>query len=187
MEPGVVPATVRATGAIASAALGRYRPAGVARIGSPEDRAQAYRRFLNAIAYVGDTQVSYFYAFGERESASRASLLRRPYLLAVERLAWRRYCEAQYEVHGALLGVRLCASAPVLAAAEEAVKAIPRPWNLETRELLPEEEYLKSHDRAGAARTKFLEEARHDLAYNPKPWQFLRKRRERKHRKASGS
>ncbi|MCG0284545.1 hypothetical protein [Streptomyces sp. PSAA01] len=37
-----------ATGTVTSALIGRYRPTGVPRLGSKEDRAEAYRRLLDA-------------------------------------------------------------------------------------------------------------------------------------------
>ncbi|MEU1123693.1 hypothetical protein ABZ371_08930 [Streptomyces sp. NPDC005899] len=39
---GVAAAGIRATGSVASALIGRYRPTGIPRLGSKEDRAQAY-------------------------------------------------------------------------------------------------------------------------------------------------
>lgn len=182
MDP-VVPAAVRATGSVTAAALGRYRPVGVARIGSPEDRAQAYRRLLDALAHVTNTQIIYFYTARDFRYEQRRRVVRRAYFYAAHRAAWHRYSDAQHEVHAAMLGVRLCAPAPVLAAAEAAVDGIPRPYDRKTFAPLDPEEFLTTHDHALDLRVAFLEEARRDLAYNPKPWQFLRKRRERKHRR----
>lgn len=182
MEP-LVPTAVRAASTVTRAALSRYRPAGVARVGSAEDRAQSYRRFLDAVAHVLDTQILYFYRRRDVEAA-RGRLWRRTPLRLVELRdeAWRNYGLAQHEVHAALLGMRLCAPVPVLAAAEDLVAAVPRFYQTGTRVTLTEEEFLAAHDDCTEAKAAYLEAARHDLAYNPRFWQLLRKWRERKHR-----
>jgi hypothetical protein len=66
----------------------------------------------------------------------------------------------------------------VLASAEELVESIPRFYRTGTRRTVPEDEYLAAHDLCTAAQGVFLEATRHDLAYNPRFWQLLRKRRE---------
>ncbi|MFE5143939.1 hypothetical protein ACFRDV_41040 [Streptomyces fagopyri] len=50
ISPGTAAAGIKATGSVASALIGRYRPAGVPRLGSNEDRAEAYGRLLDASA-----------------------------------------------------------------------------------------------------------------------------------------
>ncbi|MET9122075.1 hypothetical protein [Streptomyces sp. NPDC004528] len=99
--------------------------------------------------------------------------------------AWRRYAEARSDLHAALLGMRLCAPAPVLSAAETLMHPIPNSYDRDTDNLIPEEEFVDAHHRCGVAKAAFLEAARRDLAYDPRPWQLLRKRREREHRKRS--
>ncbi|MBT2404577.1 MULTISPECIES: hypothetical protein [unclassified Streptomyces] len=125
MDP-LTPAVVRAAGTITGAALGRYRPVGVIRVGSAEDRAQSYRRFLDAVVYAADAQILYYY---RRRDAAAISAIRRPRLRSrrnhLREQAWRHYTQAQIEVHAALLGVRLSAPTPVLAAAEHLVASIP--------------------------------------------------------------
>lgn len=183
MEP-LTPAAVRAASVVTKAALSRYRPVGVARVGSAEDRAQSYRRFLDTIAHVIDTQVLYFYRRLDADAVQQGWLQRRLQARRVELRdeAWRNYTQAQHEVHAALLGIRLCAPAPVLASAENLVEAVPRFYQPGTRVTLPEDDFLTAHDECAEAKAAFLEAARHDLAYNPRPWQLLRKRRERKYR-----
>lgn len=44
----VAAAGIKATGSVTAALIGRYRPAGVPRLGSKEDRAGLYRRLLDA-------------------------------------------------------------------------------------------------------------------------------------------
>ncbi|MFB7634658.1 hypothetical protein ACFC0M_27425 [Streptomyces sp. NPDC056149] len=182
MEP-LAPAAVRAAGVVTKAALSRYRPAGVARVGSAEDRAQSYRRFLDAIAHVIDTQILYFYRRRDAE-AVQGRRRRRLHARLVELRdeAWRNYTQAQHEVHAALLGIRLCAPTSVLAAAENLVRAVPRYYQPGTSVTLGEDDFLTAHDECAEVKAAFLEAARHDLAYNPRPWQLLRKWRERKYR-----
>ncbi|MFE0777997.1 hypothetical protein [Streptomyces sp. NPDC058861] len=182
MDP-LTPAVVRAAGTITGAALGRYRPVGVVRVGSAEDRAQSYRRFLDAVVHATDAQILYYY---RRRDAAAISAIRRPRLRSrrnhLREQAWGQYTQAQIEVHAALLGVRLCAPTPVLATAEHLVASIPRFYRPGTRHTLPEAEYLAAHDECTTAQHVFLEAARRDLDYHPRPWQLLRKRRERKYR-----
>ncbi|GAA1708666.1 hypothetical protein [Streptomyces yatensis] len=45
------------------------------------------------------------------------------------------------------------------------------------------DDYISVFTDHTEAQVDFLFAARHDLAYNPKPWQFLRKLRERRYRK----
>lgn len=186
MDP-LAPAAVRAAGTITGAFLGRYRPVGVARIGSAEDRAQSYRRFLDAVVQASDAQILYYY---RRRDAKAVRGIRFPLLRSrrnhIREAAWRQYTQAQIEVHAALLGVRLCAPSPVLATAEELVDSIPRIYHTGTHHTVPEQEYLAAHDQRTTAQGTFLEAARRDLDYHPRPWQLLRKRREHKYREQAG-
>ncbi|MGP3691119.1 hypothetical protein ACTVZO_41710 [Streptomyces sp. IBSNAI002] len=181
MDP-LAPAVVRAAGTIAGAALGRYRPVGVVRVGSAEDRAQSYRRFLDAVVHASDAQILYYYRRRDAEAVRGIRPRLRLRRIHLREVAWRQYTQAQIEVHAALLGIRLCAPAPVLTAAEDLVASIPRFYRPGTRHTLPEQEYLTAHDQCTAAQAVFLEAARRDLDYHPRPWQLLRKRRERKYR-----
>ncbi|MGW3926483.1 hypothetical protein ACWECC_00055 [Streptomyces microflavus] len=182
MEP-LAPAAIRAAGAVTKAALNRYRPVGVARVGSAEDRAQSYRRFLDAIAHVIDTQILYFYRRRDAEAPlGRRQRRLRAQLVELRDEAWRNYTQAQHEVHAALLGIRLCAPIPVLATAENLIEALPRFYQPGTHVTLAEENFLSTHDECAEVKASFLEAARHDLAYNPRFWQLLRKWRERKYR-----
>ncbi|MGW4675917.1 hypothetical protein [Streptomyces sp. NPDC004324] len=180
MDP-LTSAALRASGTITKAVLGRYRPVGVARVGSAEDRAHTYHRFLDGIAHAVDAQVLYFYRLHELVNSDEATNRQVEY----RDEAWRRYAEARSDLHAALLGMRLCAPTPVLSAAETLMHSIPNSYDRDTDNLIPEEEFVDAHNRCGVAKAAFLEVARRDLAYDPRPWQLLRKRREREHRKRS--
>ncbi|MEU0942357.1 hypothetical protein ABZ379_06105 [Streptomyces canus] len=92
------------------------------------------------------------------------------------------YNQAQHEVRAALLGIRLCAPAPVLAAAEGLVAAIPRLYARDTKATLPVDDFATEHDQCAETKGAFLDVARRDMAYNPRPWQLIRKYKERKYR-----
>ncbi|MEV8601118.1 hypothetical protein AB0465_14705 [Streptomyces griseoviridis] len=182
MEP-LTPGAVRAASVVTKAAISRYRPAGVARVGSAEDRAQSYRRFLDAIAHVIDTQVVYFYRRRDAEAVEgrrHRRLHARPVDLREDTLG--NYNQAQREVRAALLGIRLCAPAPVLAAAEDLVATIPRFYARDTKATLSVDDFATEHDQCAETKSAFLDAARRDLAYNPRPWQLIRKYKERKYR-----
>jgi len=94
MAPVTGAAGLRATGSVSGALIGRYRPQhGVVRTGSAEDRAQAYRRFLDAIAQLTVAWTVHFYLSDKDEGD--------------------RWAAANVEYHGALLGIRMCAPAYV--------------------------------------------------------------------------
>lgn len=150
-------AGVRALSSIASAALNRYRPVGVARCGSPEDRAQAYRRLLDSVADLEITR-SYWKAIGEHGGISASSLFSD---------ASARVAAASSEALAAVRNVQLCAPAYVIAAAEDAVEAAR----------------TSDSDACNKAQARFLESARHDLDYNPKRWNLLARRKEKKFQK----
>lgn len=78
----------------------------VARVGSAEDRAQSYRRFLDAIAHVMDTQIIYFYRRREAEAVEgRRHRRLHARLVDLREDALGNYNQAQHEVHAALLGI----------------------------------------------------------------------------------
>jgi hypothetical protein len=84
--------------------------------------------------------------------------------------------QAQVELHAAFMGIHLCAPAPVREAAQKVMDGLPR---FEDRL----DDYISVFADHTEAQVEFLYAARHDLAYNPKPWQLLRKLRERRHQK----
>ncbi|MGW0188154.1 hypothetical protein ACWDV7_20615 [Streptomyces sp. NPDC003362] len=162
MEP-ISAAGIKAGGSIASALINRFKPAGVARTGSPEDRAQAYRRFMDAIN--GNVLPSHWIRqLHSSGYGSQDSLV--SHLLA-------RQTEANIELMCALDGVRLCAPEYVIARAEEVMKV----WAPNTD--LDGKEFTAAVQAATNARMAFLNAARHDLDYNPKWWQFLARRKEK--------
>ncbi|MER7662651.1 hypothetical protein [Streptomyces sp. NPDC096193] len=163
---GVAAAGIKATGSVTAALIGRYRPAGVPRLGSKEDRAEAYRRLLDALTR------SFNYAFQfshlQREVGRAAHKL----LLSQLPQAW----EVSGELIGALHGVRLCGTLPVIAAAEDLVAATS---DLE----LNEKDSARFQQQCAAvvtAQGAFLDVCREDLAYATKRWQLLRRYNERR-------
>ncbi|TJZ55865.1 hypothetical protein FCH28_11290 [Streptomyces piniterrae] len=176
MDP-IAPAAVRASGSIAGAALGRNRSVGIARIGSAEDRAQAYHRFMEAAQRCTFVMLEYFL---RRKEATGPSPLRQPLWRLFRHWcaegARTRMMQAQVELHAALMGIELCAPAPVREAAQKVIGALHR---FEDRP----DDYIGVLTEHTEAQVEFLHAARHDLAYNPKFWQLLRKLRERRYRK----
>ncbi|MFI7358011.1 hypothetical protein ACIBTP_29335 [Streptomyces avidinii] len=94
---GVAAAGIKATGGVTAALIGRYLPTVVPRLGSKEDRAQAYRRLLDA----SSRSFNHAYQFShlQREAGRAAHKL----LLGQIPQAW----EVSSELVGALHGVRL--------------------------------------------------------------------------------
>lgn len=78
--------------------------------------------------------------------------------------------------------IRLSAPAPVLAAAEDLFAAIPRFYAHDTKATLPVDDFATEHDQCAETHSAFLDAARRYLAYNPRPWQLIRKYKERKYR-----
>ncbi|MGW1887774.1 hypothetical protein [Streptomyces sp. NPDC001970] len=166
ITPSTAAAGVRAVGQITSAAIGSYRPTGVPRLGSKEDRAAAYRRLLDA----STRAFSCIYMFGHmRRTSGRAA-----YKLLIEQMPtmW----EANAELLSALNGVRLCGTVQVITAAEELVTAASDMDMAERRARIAQQQA----DRMVEAQRTFLEACREDLAYTMRWWQVLRKRKERK-------
>jgi hypothetical protein len=157
----LVPAASRVAGSVASAASSRYRPIVVARVGSAEDRAQAYRRFLDAsshfVLYVGTIN-------GMRHDGGTA---------ADERIGelFPRMIESGNEVAAALDTIRLCAPDYVIQQAEESFRSFPH-VGLERL----------AFKNAGAdyrtAKARFIDSARRDLAYGAAWWNVWRKAKE---------
>ncbi|WP_150136199.1 hypothetical protein [Streptomyces hyaluromycini] len=165
MDP-IVSQGVRAGSKVISSALSRYRPVGVARTGSSEDRAQAYRRLLDALTHVG-LNATWFYKM--REEAGKAA---EPFLAEL----LPRLTESGNELACAVNGVRLCAPAYVIEAAETAARAMP---GLDT----PKGEFDAAYRAFVAAQGAFLDVARHDLGYEPKWYRVDRWWAERQFRK----
>lgn len=163
---GVAAAGIKATGSVTSALIGRYRPTGVPRLGSKEDRAEAYRRLLDA------STRSFNYAFQFSHLQREAGRAAHKLLLGQIPQAW----EVSGELIGALQGVRLCGTVPVVAAAEDLVAA--------TSDLQLNEEdgarFQQQAEAVVAAQGAFLDACREDLAYATKPWQLLRRYKERR-------
>lgn len=160
-------AGARTAGSITSAAIGRYRPAGVPRTGSTEDRAAAYQRLLDAATTAHSTVYLFRHVqqqVGERKS--EAALL--PHV--------GRVFDSGAELLAALGAVRLRGTIAVITAAESLVNAAS---DLDMNE--------KDDDRFGArfravidAQGAFLTAARTDLGYDTKPHQVIRRWKERK-------
>lgn len=164
--PSVAAASIKATGSVTAALIGRYQPTGVPRLGSKEDRAQAYRRQLDA----STRSFNYAYQFShlQREGGRAAHKL----LLGQLPQAW----EISSELIGALHGVRLCGTLPVIAAAEDLVTATS---DLELNEK-DAARFQQQSEAVVDAQSAFLDVCREDLAYATKRWQLLRRYKERR-------
>ncbi|MFJ2279200.1 hypothetical protein ACIOEZ_34190 [Streptomyces sp. NPDC087866] len=169
MDPTIGSAGIKATGSITRALLNRYRPAGVARTGSPEDRAQVYRRFLDAIT-ANTLPTHWVRNLHEQGYGSKDELV--AHLLT-------RQVDANIEMLCALDGVRLCAPEYVIKKAEE-VAAVWAP-NTETEQ----QDFPALLQATTSARMAFLDVARHDLNYEPKKWNMLARWKERRYLKKS--
>jgi hypothetical protein len=163
---GVAAAGIKATGSVTAALIGRYRPTGVRRLGSKEDRAEAYRRLLDA------STRSFNYAFQFSHLQREAGRAAHKLLLGQIPQAW----EVSGELIGALQGVRLCGTVPVIAAAEDLVAATS---DLELNEK-DESHFQQQAEAVVDAQGAFLDACREDLAYATKPWQLLRRYKERR-------
>ena len=159
MDPTIGSAGIKAAGSLASALINRYRPVGVVRTGSTEDRAQAYRRFLDAIT--ANTLPSHWvrnlHAQGYGSNDGLVS-----HLLA-------RQTDANVEL--------LCAPEYVIKKAEE-VMAI---WSANTE--ADQDDFRALLHATTIARMAFLDAARHDLDYEPKKWHVLARWKERRYLK----
>ncbi len=170
ITPGVASAGIKATGSVASALIGQYRPIGVPRLGSKEDRAQAYRRLLDASTY----SFHHIYQFShlQREAGRAAHKL----LLGQLPRVW----EISSELISALHGVRLCGSVHVIAAAETLVAATS---DMEMNERSTDRFQQQAH-AVVTAQGAFLDACREDLAYTVRWWQLKRRFREWRFRRA---
>ncbi|MER7914384.1 hypothetical protein [Streptomyces sp. NPDC096068] len=163
---GAAAAGIKATGSVASALIGRYRPAGVPRLGSKEDRAQAYRRMLDA------STRSFGYAYQVSHLQREAKWAAHKVLLGQIQQTW----EVTSELIGALHGVRLCGTVPVIAAAEDLVAATS---DLQLNEK-DRARFQEQVEAVVAAQGVFLDTCREDLSYATRWWQLVRRYKERR-------
>lgn len=169
MDP-VSSASVKAAGSITSAIINRYRPVGVARIGSPEDRARAYRRFLDSLtAHILPVHRIRRLMLGGISPTD--SLLNHLFI---------QEAEASVELACALDEVRLCAPRYVIEQAE----AIAMVWWEPGRDM-SDEDFAALIRAATGVKASFMDAARHDLDYNPKRWNLLARYKEAKYRDKS--
>ena len=167
MDPTIGSAGIKAAGSLASALVNRYRPVGVARTGSAEDRAQAYRRFLDAIT--ADTLPAHWVrnlhvqGYGSNDGLVNHLLTRQT--------------DANVELLCALDGIRLCAPEYVIKKAEEVMVL----WSANTE--LDQDNFPALLHATTVARMAFLDAARHDLDYAPKKWHLLARWKESRYLK----
>ncbi|WP_189103667.1 hypothetical protein [Streptomyces kronopolitis] len=159
-------AGIKASGSLASALIGRYRPTGVPRLGSKEERREAYGRLLDSAARAFG--YGYQMAHLRREAGRAANKL----LLGQVPQTW----EVTSDLIGALNGVQLCGSMPVIAAAENLVTAIS---DLDLNEK-SDARFQQQATAVVAAREAFMDACRTDLAYTTRWWQVRRRRGERR-------
>ncbi|WP_405417524.1 hypothetical protein [Streptomyces microflavus] len=163
---GVAAAGLKAAGGPLGALIGRYRPTGVPRLGSREDRVGVYRRMLDA----STRSFAYSYQFANlRREAGRASY---KLLTAQMPAMW----EVSSDLISALNGVRLCGSVQVIDAAEKLVTAA---GDLDLNERKADRFQLQAK-AVVAAQTTFLDTCREEVSYNARWYQILRKRKEKR-------
>ncbi|MGW3377402.1 hypothetical protein [Streptomyces hydrogenans] len=155
------------------ALMSRYRPAGVPRLGSKEDRASAYRRLLDASTRAFGYQ--YQYAHLHREAGRAADKV----LMAQIPTMW----EIPTELISALNGVRLCGTVQVIDAAEKLVTATS---DLDMSEKKKDRFHAQA-DAIVAAQKVFLDVCREELSYNTRWYQWWRKRKERRYLRSQTS
>jgi hypothetical protein len=184
IPPTVAAAGARTAGAVAGAAIGRYRPAGVPRTGSSEDRAAAYQRLLDAATATQNTLYQFWYIpkdAGEKAAESYGALLR---TLMQTRGRLQGYATLQphtammlnagADILSALGAVRLRGTLTVIAAAENLVRAIGD-IDINTSD---DDAFHTAFAATVTAYDAFLTAARTDLGYDTKPYQLLRRYRE---------
>lgn len=159
LPPQVAAAGVKSAGSVTSALIGRYRPSGVPRTGSREDRADASTR-------------SFAYTYMNNHMKREAGWAAYGYLKGQMPQGW----EISAELLASLFGVRLCGTPPVIAAAEDMVNAAGD-MNFGEKNA---EVFQKAADTFTVAQRAFLNAARTDLAYDARWWQVARRLAERK-------
>lgn len=95
-----------------------------------------------------------------------------------------RWRDAEDDFLCALVAVRLRGTEYVTEAAEEIFAVLESLQRSNHEDDEYEDAYQAGLIKFNQAHKAFLEAARHDLAYNPKRWQLLRRWRERQYRKA---
>jgi hypothetical protein len=159
--------TIKAAGQITSAIIGRYRPAGVPRTGSSEDRAAAYQRLLDAATHAHSFICLFRHM--QRTTSGKAA---ENFLTTEMPRVW----DSGSELICALGGVRLRGTIPVIATAEKLVNAVTE-LDMNDRN---EAQFTQHYKAVVSAQNGFLDAARTDLGYDTRPWQVLRRRRERR-------
>ncbi|MFD3997137.1 hypothetical protein [Streptomyces sp. NPDC058583] len=163
---GAAAAGIKAAGSPLGALIGRYRPTGIPRLGSKEDRAGAYHRMLDA----STRSFAYSYQFANlNREAGRAS---HKLLTAQMPTMW----EISSDRITALNGVRLCGSVHVIDAAEKLVTAV---GDLDLNEK-KSARFQHQAEAVVAAQKTFLDTCREELSYNARWYQILRKRKEKR-------
>lgn len=138
----------------------RYNPVGVVRTGSTEDRAQVYRRFLDATTRAGMAATAPATAAAAAEAEDPKGISA-PFVGEVA----LRSSEYLLELTCALQAVRLCAPQDLVAAAEDVYETLPKEAPSEFESWYPA--YLDKQEG-------FLNLARDDLSYDPGWWQRRR-------------
>ncbi|MFI9588288.1 hypothetical protein ACIHCQ_42390 [Streptomyces sp. NPDC052236] len=178
MEPALTTSALRTVGSISKAAIGHYRPVGVPRIGSSEDRAPAYRRLLEAAQQL-DHQVHMLRALHEDLVLPDLEIDAAPPATStgdVHRTFFYRWNEALAELQCAVMGVRLCAPVSVIYMAERLREQAPIPWSSSKSD----DGALEQHALFTLAINAFLDAARRDLAYQPRWWNLSSRYKERR-------
>ncbi|WP_228980116.1 hypothetical protein [Streptomyces sp. DH12] len=174
VSPQVAAAGIRAAGGVTAAWIGQYRPVGVPRTGSAEDRAAAYRRLLDASARVWQT------GYLLHQAAAQARPWWVPTLNAPPVLVdFRHAMDASGELIAALYQVRLCGTVAVIAAAEELVTMLT--------DLADTGHQVPFDDRNAqlvARHRTYLDACRDDLSYTTRRWHVRRRWAERRFRRA---
>ncbi|WP_326597130.1 hypothetical protein [Streptomyces sp. NBC_01803] len=167
ISTNVATSGMRAASSAARVLASRYRPVGVPRIGSKEDRAEAYRLMLDASTRAWQT--AYFVAAMRTQgrAAERFAVARLPQAF-----------DAATELVCALGRVRLCGTVPVIHAAEELVKATSD-LDMNARGAA----FQEKSDVVVARHQAFVDACRADLAYRARKWWWPRKSKERQNRR----
>lgn len=167
IPPNVAAAGVKSAGSITSAIIGRYRPAGVPRTGSTEDRAVAYQRLLDAVIH--GQGVLFMLRTVQMAVGSKKTD-------EVFGSSMSEFMHTGTEVLAALGAVKLRGTVAVIAAGEKLVSAHSELDMNEKDDRVFHAQYKAVTD----AQAAFLDAARTDLGYDTKPYQLLRRRREKK-------
>lgn len=174
ITPTTTAAGVRAVGSLGAALVGKYRPIGVPRVGSAEDRAEAYRTFLDAMARAA--QDSYMFTDAIRNKTVAAAMGSDHRALLSHMMA------GVNDVMVGLGRVQLCGPPDVVAAAEDMIDALTAAADRERQR-----EAAQGFARLRTAREVYLEACRRDLSYDPAWWNLWRKWKNRRYLKAQAA